>query len=96
MRYIRKFAELISKNKVTQSPTKTTDKKKWVINASSRHLNHIKSNIFAKGFNLSITSKTLLNKDIIDTKEDAVKDLEKEEPDTKLTRIFLCQNKPYT
>ena len=31
-RHIRKFNELISKNKVTQSATNITDKKKWVIN----------------------------------------------------------------
>ena len=36
-RHIRKFNELISKNKVTQSrATNITDKMKWVINISSR------------------------------------------------------------
>ena len=35
-RYLRKSNELISKNKVTQSTTNITDKKKWVINMSSR------------------------------------------------------------
>ena len=34
-RHIRKFNELINKNKVTQSATNITDKKKWVINMSS-------------------------------------------------------------
>ena len=40
-RHIRKFDELISKNKTTQSTTNTTDKKKWVIKMSSRQLTHI-------------------------------------------------------
>ena len=31
-RHIRKFNELISKNKVTQSATNIKDKKEWVIN----------------------------------------------------------------
>ena len=35
-RHIQKFNELISKNKVTQNAFKITDKKKWVINMSSR------------------------------------------------------------
>ena len=33
---IPKFNELVSKNKVTQSATNITNKKKWVINMSSR------------------------------------------------------------
>ena len=78
-RHIQKFNELISKNKVTQSATNITDKKKWVINMSSRQLTHIENDL-AKGLNFSITSKTLPNKDIA-TVEDAVKDLEKEEAD---------------
>ena len=49
------------------------------MNMSSRQLTHIKSNLLAKDLNFSITSKTLPNKDIIATIEDAVKDLEKEE-----------------
>ena len=36
--HIQKFQELISKNKVTQSATNIADKKKWVINMSSRQL----------------------------------------------------------
>ena len=64
-RHIRKFNELISKNKVTQSATNITDKKKWVINMSSRQLAHIETDLLAKGINFSITSKTLPNKDII-------------------------------
>ena len=34
--HIRKFNELINKNKVTQSPANITEKMKWVINMSSR------------------------------------------------------------
>ena len=73
------FDELISKNKVTESAINITDKKKWVIDISSRQLTHIETDLLAKGLNFSITSKTLPNKDIIATMEDAVKDLEKEE-----------------
>ena len=88
-RHIRKFNELISKNKVTQSATNITDKKKWVINMSSRQLTHIKTDLLAKGLNLSITSKALPNKDIIATTEDVVKDLEKEEVDTIRAKVSL-------
>ena len=70
-RHIQKFNELISKNKATQSATNITDKKKWVINGSSRQLTHIETNLLAKGLNFSITSKTLSNKDIIAKVEDA-------------------------
>ena len=66
-RHIRKLNELISNNKVTQSATNITDKKKWVINMSSRQLTHIETDLLAKGLNFSITSKTLPNKDIIAT-----------------------------
>ena len=48
---------------------------------SSRQLTHIKSDLLVMGLNFSINSKTLPNKDIIVTMEDAVKDLEKEEVD---------------
>ena len=41
----------------------------------------MRSGPFAKDLNFSITCKTLPNKDIIATVEDAVKDLEKEEAD---------------
>ena len=41
------------------------------------------------GFNFSITSKTLPNKDIIATIEDAVKDLEKEQADTIRSKVSL-------
>ena len=37
-RHMPKFDELISKSKVTQSATKVTDKRKWVISLSSRQL----------------------------------------------------------
>ena len=79
----------MSKNKITQSATNITDKKKWVINMSSRQLTHIETDHLAKGLNFSITSKTLPNKDIIDTIEDAVKDLEKEEADTIRAKVIL-------
>ena len=88
-RYIRKFDELISKNKVTQSATNIADKKQWVINMSSRQLTHIETDLLAKGLNFSVTSKTLPNKDIIATIEDAVKDLEKEEADTICAKVSL-------
>ena len=81
-RHIRKFNELISKNKVTQSSaTKITDKTKWFINMFSRELTHYETDLLAKGLNFSITSKTLPNKDIIATMEYAVKHLGKEETD---------------
>ena len=50
-RHIRKFDELISKNKITQSATNITDKKKWVINMSSKKLTHIKTDLLSKGLN---------------------------------------------
>ena len=77
-RHIWIFNELISRNKITQSATNINDKKKWVINMSSRELTHIKTVLLTKGLNFSITFKTLSNKDIIATTEDAVKDLQKE------------------
>ena len=80
---------MISKNKVTQSATNITDKKKWVINMSSRQLTHIETDLLAKGLNLSITSKALPNKDIIAVIEDVVKDLEKEEVDTICAKVGL-------
>ena len=45
---------------------------------SSRQLTHIEIDLLRKGLNFSIASKTLPNKDIIVTIDDAVKDLEKE------------------
>ena len=80
---------MISKNKITQNATNITDKKKWVINMSSRQLTHIEIDLLAKGLNFSITSKTLPNKDIIATIEDAVKDLEKEEADMIRSKVSL-------
>ena len=80
---------MISKNKVTQSATSTTGKKKWVINMSSRQLTHIETDLLPEDLNLSITSKTLPNKDIIATVEDAVKDLEKEEADMIPGKVSL-------
>ena len=61
-RYIRKFAESIRKKKVTQNASNITDRKKWVINMSSRQLTHIKTDLLTKGLNFSITSKTCLIK----------------------------------
>ena len=75
-RHIRISNELISKNKVTQSATNITDKKKWVINVSSRQLTPIETDLLAKGL-------------IIATVEDAVKDLEKEEADTIRAKVSL-------
>ena len=88
-RHIRKFNELISKNKVPQSITNITDKKRWVINMSSRQLTHIETDLLAKVLNFSITSETLPNKDIIATIEDPVKDLEKEESDMIRAKVSL-------
>ena len=97
-RHIQKFNELVSKNKVTQSATNITDKKKWDINMSSRQLTHTKTDLLAKGLNFSITSETLPNKDFIATIEDAVKDLEKEEADTIRAKVSLTlqNSKPPT
>ena len=52
-------------------------------------LTHIETDLFAKGLNFSITSKTLPYKDIIATVEDTVKDLEKEEADTIPAKVSL-------
>ena len=57
--------------------------------SSSRQLTHIETDLLAKGLNFSITSKTLPNKDIIATVEDAAKDLEKEEADTIRAKVSL-------
>ena len=56
---------------------------------SSRQLTHIETNLLAKGLNFSITSKTLPNKDIKATIEDAVNDLENEETDTICVKVNL-------
>ena len=64
-----------------------TDKKKWVINMSSRQLSQF--DLLIKGLNFSTASETLSNKDIIATIEDAVKDLEKEETDTVRAKVSL-------
>ena len=55
---------------------------------SSKELTPIETDLLAKGLKFSVTSKTLLNKDIIATIEDAVKGLQNEES--------KCQSKPYT
>ena len=55
-KHIRKCNELISKNKVTQSATNITDKKKWVINVSSRKLTPIETDLLAR----ALTSQLLL------------------------------------
>ena len=60
-----------------------------------RQLTHIETDLLAKGLNFSITSKTLPNKDIIATVQDAVKDLGKEEAHTiraKVTLYFKAPN----
>ena len=54
-----------------------------------RQLTHKKTDLLVKYLNFAITSKTLPNKDIRATIEDAVKDLEKEEADTIGAKISL-------
>ena len=54
-----------------------------------KQFTHIKTNLLAKGLNFSVISKTLPNKGIIATIEDAVKDLEKEEAGTIHAKISL-------
>ena len=56
---------------------------------SSRQLTHIETNLLAKDLNFSITSKTLPNKDIKATIEDAVNDLENEETDMIRVKVNL-------
>ena len=56
---------------------------------SSRKLTYIETDILTNGLNFSITSKTLPNKDIMATIENAVKRLEKEETDTIRIKISL-------
>ena len=68
---------------------KSDHKKKWVFNVFSRQLTHIKTELLTKGLKFSITSKTLHNKDIIATVENAVKDYEKEETDTICAKVRL-------
>ena len=55
----------------------------------SRRLVTIATDLLVKGLNFSITSKTLSNKDILATNEDAVNDLEKEEADTIFAKVSL-------
>ena len=54
------------------------------------------NDLLTKGFNFSITSKTLPKKDIIASSEDAVKDLQQEEVDTirAKTSLTLQNSKP--
>ena len=49
----------------------------------------MKTDLFSNGLNFLIISKILPNKDIKATIEDAVKDLEKEEPDMIRAKISL-------
>ena len=56
---------------------------------SFRQIIHIETDLLAKGLNFSVTSKTLPNKDIIATIEDAVKNLEKEESDAIRAQVSL-------
>ena len=88
-RDIQKFDQLINKNKVPESATNKTDKKKRVINKTSMQLTHIGTDLLARGLNFSIRSKTLPNKDIIATTEYAVQDLEKEAADTICAKLSL-------
>ena len=61
---------------------------------SSRQLTQIETDLITKGFNFSITSTTLPNKDIIATIKDAVQELEKEQAGRIRTKIInsLHQN----
>ena len=54
-----------------------------------RQLTHSETDLLTKTLNFSITYKTLPNKDIIATIEDAVEDLEKEEADTIRAKVSL-------
>ena len=56
---------------------------------SSRQLTQTETNLLTNSLNFLVTSKTLPNKDIIATIEDAVKDLEKEEADMIRAKICL-------
>ena len=87
-RLIRKFHELISKNKVTQSATNIRVKGNGLL------ICFLETDLLAKGLNFSITSKILSNKDIIATTEEAVKDIEKEEADTIRAKVSLTHPKP--
>ena len=84
-----KFDELIGENKSNAYITYT---KKWVINIfqTIRQLPYIGIDFFANDLNFSIIFKTMPNKDIIATLEDAVKYLEIEEADT------ICAKVSYT
>ena len=63
---------------------------------SSRQLSQFEIDLLANDLNFSITSKTLPNKDVIATIEDAVKDLEKQETDKIRAKIsFTLQNSKY-
>ena len=48
-RHIRKFDEIVSKNKVTQSATNLANKK-LVMNMFSRQLTHIASDVLGGGY----------------------------------------------
>ena len=88
---MRKFDELINKVKEHIALLK-----KWAINMSSRQLSQFEIDLLANDLNFSITSKTLPNKDVIATIEDAVKDLEKQETDKIRAKIsFTLQNSKY-
>ena len=60
----------------------------------SKQLIHTETNLLAKGLNFPITSKTLPNKGIIATIEDAVKNLEKEGVDTIRAIVSLTHQNP--
>ena len=55
----------------------------------SRWLTHIETDLLAKGLKFSITSETLPNKDVKTAKEDAVKNLRKEEANTICAKVSL-------
>ena len=58
-REIQKFDDLIRRRKGTHSADNMADKKKWVVNLSSRQLSKFETDLLAKGHNFSTASKTL-------------------------------------
>ena len=56
---------------------------------SSKQLTDIETDLLAKSLNFSITFKTLVNKNIIATIEEPVKNLKKEETHTICDKISL-------
>ena len=81
---------MVKKNAATEIANNITNKKQCVINMPPRQVVHIESDHLMKGLNFSITSKSLPNKHIIATIEDAVRNFEREETDTVCAKISLA------